>query len=235
MATRNPPWAHDELILALELYLREGQLDSNHPLVSELSTVLNALPIHTVRPDAEKFRNPNGVAMKLANYAALDPNYPGAGLGAGGRRDAEVWDRYADKPEELKRVAALIRTGATGDDHAFPASQEEDEDEVLEGRLLFRRHRVRERNATITRRKKTAVRNATGRLACEICNFDFAATYGDLGADFIECHHKTPLSHREETTTTLNDLAVVCSNCHRMLHRRQPWPSIDDLKATITR
>lgn len=186
-----------------------------------------------MRPDAEKFRNPNGVAMKLANYAALDPSYPGAGLDAGGRRDAEIWDRYANHPEELKRLAALIRAGATADDHAFPPSQEEDEDEVLEGRLLFRRHRVRERNATITRRKKAAVRNATGRLACEICDFDFAQTYGDLGDGFIECHHTTPLSQSQETKTTPNDLAVVCSNCHRMLHRRQPWPSIDQLRALI--
>ena len=77
---RNPSWARDELILALDLYLREGQLDAADPSVIELSAVLNALPIHTDRPDREKFRNPNGVAMKLANFAALDPGYPGVGL-----------------------------------------------------------------------------------------------------------------------------------------------------------
>jgi hypothetical protein len=46
----------------------------------ELSRVLNSLPIHTVRPDLERFRNPNGVALKLANFAALDPAYPGRGI-----------------------------------------------------------------------------------------------------------------------------------------------------------
>lgn len=56
---RNPSWARDELILALDLYLREGQLDAADPSVIELSAVLNALPIHTDRPDREKFRNPN--------------------------------------------------------------------------------------------------------------------------------------------------------------------------------
>ena len=87
---RNPPWAFDELVLALDLYLREGQLDDSHARVVELSQLLNHLPIHTIRPDLERFRNPNGVALKLANFAALDPNYPGVGMTRGGKRDAEV-------------------------------------------------------------------------------------------------------------------------------------------------
>ena len=60
--SRNPNWARDELILALDLYLQEGQLDVSHPKVIELSNLLNSLPIHTDRLNNEKFRNPNGVA-----------------------------------------------------------------------------------------------------------------------------------------------------------------------------
>ena len=74
---RNPPWEADELILALDLYLRHGQLDDTDSRVVEVSRVLNTLPIHSTRPDAARFRNPNGVAMKLANFAALDPAYVG--------------------------------------------------------------------------------------------------------------------------------------------------------------
>ena len=76
MPPRNPTWAYDELIVTLDLYLREGLLDDTDSRVIELSDVLNALPIHTVRPNEERFRNPNGVAMKLGNLAALDPSYP---------------------------------------------------------------------------------------------------------------------------------------------------------------
>ena len=76
---RNPPWAEDELILALDLYLRQGRLDDTHPLVIELSEALNRLPIHSHRPDHARFRNPNGVALKLANFSALDPSYPAGG------------------------------------------------------------------------------------------------------------------------------------------------------------
>lgn len=64
---QNPVWARDELLLALDLYLSQGQLDDTHALVIEVSELLNRLPIHTVRPDLERFRNANGVALRLAN------------------------------------------------------------------------------------------------------------------------------------------------------------------------
>ena len=45
-----------------------------------------------------------------------------------------------------------------------------------------------------------------------------------IGADFIEAHHLVPLSHikpGEERAYVADDFAVLCSNCHRMIHR---WP-----------
>ncbi len=60
---------------------------------------------------------------------------------------------------------------------------------------------------------------------------DFKAVYGELGNGFAECHHKNPLSLRDENKKTeLSDLAIVCSNCHRMLHRKRPWIKIETLK-----
>jgi 5-methylcytosine-specific restriction protein A len=59
---------------------------------------------------------------------------------------------------------------------------------------------------------------ATGRLECEVCGFDFFETYGERGNGFAECHHKLALSHGTRSTY-LRDLAVVCANCHRMFHR----------------
>ena len=108
---RNPPWAEEELVLALDLYLRSGQLDDAHSAVLELSRVLNDLTIQPERPDAARFRNPNGVALKLANFAAIDPNYTGRGMTRGGKRDNEVWKRYASDEDMLTEVAAAIREG----------------------------------------------------------------------------------------------------------------------------
>jgi len=59
---------------------------------------------------------------------------------------------------------------------------------------------------------------------CQACGFDFASKYGvQLGEGFIEAHHLRPLSSLEEgevaTYTVATDFAVLCSNCHRMIHR----------------
>lgn len=228
---RNPTWAIDELVLALDLYLRSGLLDDSSAEVQELSNVLNALPIHTVRPDVERFRNPNGVALKLANFAALDPGYPGVGMSRGSRGDRQVWDRYRADRDELRRVAAGLRAGASGEE-PFPVFPEEGEDEISEGRLLYRRHRTRERSRALSNRKKAEARSR-GQLACEVCGFDFQVTYGELGRDFIECHHVRPLSASGPTTTRLKDLALLCSNCHRMAHRGDPWPDVEQLRSLI--
>jgi 5-methylcytosine-specific restriction protein A len=63
-----------------------------------------------------------------------------------------------------------------------------------------------------------------GRLFCCVCKFDFAATYEAIGEGFIECHHTRPRYELvEETEMRLSEVALVCSNCHRMIHRTRPW------------
>lgn len=108
---RNPPWAEEELVLALDLYLRSGLLDDTNPAVVELSHVLNSLKIQSERPDADRFRNPNGVALKLANFAARDDNYHGRGMTRGGKREVEVWKQYASDEDVLAATALAIREG----------------------------------------------------------------------------------------------------------------------------
>ena len=112
---------------------------------------------------------------------------------------------------------------------------ESEEDEFPEGRLLARTHKLRERNPQASIQKKKNVLKKTGTLACEVCGFDFHATYGALGYGFAECHHRVPLSELAESNTTkLEDLAIVCANCHRMLHKARPWKTIEELKKILT-
>ena len=67
---------------------------------------------------------------------------------------------------------------------------------------------------------KQCVLNRFGCLACEACGFDLKQHYGSIGEGFIEAHHVVPLSQlRLQQRTRLSDIALVCSNCHRMLHR----------------
>ena len=60
-------------------------------------------------------------------------------------------------------------------------------------------------------------------LSCKVCNFNFEAVYGEQGRDFIEVHHINPLSTLEKAIeiNPKTDLVPLCSNCHRMVHRRR--------------
>jgi 5-methylcytosine-specific restriction endonuclease McrA len=100
-----------------------------------------------------------------------------------------------------------------------------------EGKRQQRTHWIRERDSKVARDAKAARREAAGELACEVCGFDFQAIYGKHGDGYIEAHHKVPLSQVDgERETQIKDLALVCANCHRMLHRGSPWPSVEALK-----
>lgn len=83
-----------------------------------------------------------------------------------------------------------------------------------------------------------AAKNKHGGV-CEVCKFDFYLVYGDLGEGFIEAHHKKPLSERpeaewsEELKSCVDDIAVLCSNCHRMIHRKKPALTVDQLREIL--
>lgn len=103
-----------------------------------------------------------------------------------------------------------------------------------EGAARLVSHLRRERNRAIVEAKKAATLNAKGRLCCEVCGFDFAATYGAHGEGFCEVHHLAPLSAASDSvTTTLDDLAILCSNCHRTIHRSDPILSVSQLSEVV--
>lgn len=71
-------------------------------------------------------------------------------------------------------------------------------------------------------------------LKCEVCGFDFEAVYGKLGAGYIEVHHTKPVCEGERITDINNDLVMLCSNCHKMIHRgKGNILSIEELKGLI--
>jgi putative restriction endonuclease len=81
---------------------------------------------------------------------------------------------------------------------------------------------------------KENFRRKHGRLFCEACDFDFSRKYGNVGDGFIEVHHITPVSELPPgAKTSVEDLVLVCSNCHRILHRRRPWLTIPGLRVLL--
>ena len=151
----------------------------------------------------------------------------------GSALEQDVWVEFADKKGDLATLAQAIRdnfsTLPPGDIEDF-----DDDMEAAEGRILARVHRRRERNRKLVTRKKKQVLQQTGKLACEVCGFDFEVPYGSRGTGFAECHHEIPLSElKPGDKTKLTDLRIVCANCHRMIHRKRPWLTVADLRSLM--
>jgi len=105
------------------------------------------------------------------------------------------------------------------------------EDEWVEDLTKYRIHRVTERNQSLSKR----VKQLQG-YACKACNFNFEARYGKIGKEFIEAHHTVPISSLNKAKIQLHpmqDFTVLCSNCHRMIHRIKPTPSLEEFKKIL--
>jgi 5-methylcytosine-specific restriction protein A len=234
---RNPNWVRDEVILAMDLYFRADrkQLPATHAEVLLLSDILNRLPVHDSASRAATFRNPNGISMILGNFLGIDPAHDTPGLSRNNRLQEKVWFDFAGDPDTLRQTAAAITRAIEDQTEATSTFLDWELDETfVEGEVLTRLHLIRERNTKAVRRKKERVLAETGRLACEACQFDFYAVYGPIGKGFAECHHTRPLAELPGSRSTrLSDLAIVCANCHRMLHRANPRITLQGLRTLI--
>lgn len=70
---------------------------------------------------------------------------------------------------------------------------------------------------------------------CHVCGFDFESMYGERGVGFIEVHHLKPVSEVGEQyeVDPVRDLRPVCSNCHSMIHRREPMMTLEELQRQL--
>jgi len=130
----------------------------------------------------------------------------------------DVWDKSKNPPRKVGLFAE-----AEDDESAFP-----------EGRRLYRFHRQLERDSKIAKLAKDARLAQVGEMLCDVCGFSFARKYGPVGVGFIEAHHTIPVSElRGRRKTKIEEIALVCSNCHRILHRRRPWLSVTELREML--
>jgi putative restriction endonuclease len=95
-------WSRDELVLALNLYLKLpfGKLHSNTPEIVHLAGLIG--------------RTPSSVAMRLNNFAAVDPFHQQRGIVGlpGGKKQVEpVWDEFIHNKEELLFESEQILAG----------------------------------------------------------------------------------------------------------------------------
>ena len=232
---RNPTWSRDELIITLDFYLkhRDQIPGKSSDEIARLSGLLNRLgsQIHEVLSD--DFRNPNGVYMKLMNFRGLDPSNSTQGLEHVGNADREIWSELGSAPEKCEQLSQAIINAV--DELEIQAESEPELDdadfEAEEGRVVARVHFRRERKPKIVEKKKKSVMRQQGFLRCEACGFRFDVTYGDRGSTFIECHHTKPVHEMKPgEKTKLSDLVLLCSNCHRMVHTKRPWLTLNEVR-----
>jgi 5-methylcytosine-specific restriction protein A len=232
----NPDWTRDETILALDLYFNcNGTMPTNaDQRVHELSSLLRSLPYHSEASRKETFRNVAGVVFKLKN---LHKVATGEGFAANvSKTDRIVWAELGRQRHEVAQIAQLIRRSLTVSELRNDASDYDEEEEFFEGRLLTAFHKKKERHRNI-RSKLIASRRKRGALACDMCwrkaNSN-DATFEDAA---FEAHHLLPMSMAMERKTKLKDMALLCANCHRLLHRaialKRRWLTIDEARKLV--
>lgn len=102
---------------------------------------------------------------------------------------------------------------------------------AIEGdpRMYF--HLRRERDPAISEAKRQAIKAMHGKLSCESCAFTTPAAFPGFEGELCEIHHRLPLAFASEPVkTSLNDLAVLCPNCHRAIHRITPLMSVEEFR-----
>jgi putative restriction endonuclease len=92
-------WSRDELIVAFNIYCKIpfAKINSNNNAVKELAILVN--------------RSPSAVALKLANFARLDPSLQKrhiSGMSHGSKAEIEIWKEFNDNWEELAYQSELI-------------------------------------------------------------------------------------------------------------------------------
>jgi 5-methylcytosine-specific restriction protein A len=230
-------WEWEEIVLACDLVMqnRGRSLDHEDARVVELSDLLQQMTVHPLEKRLPEFRNPNGVAQKTRNIAQHHPAYTGSPSN-GNVLDGKVMEQFLMEPDVMHAMAEYVRaSAANGEPPDFPREVGYENESELEGRYLLRWHAYRERNRSLRAKKINSVLIAGGSLTCEVCEFDFAEKYGQRGQGYIECHHVEPLHVGGEKVRSVKDLALLCSNCHRMIHTKPPWPTPAELRELVRR
>ena len=172
-------------------------------------------------------------AIDLASDAYLPRGYE-AGHALGQAYDTGSLpsdDELAADLAAIMSLYLLLRTRGG----VLPLEDVEDEaagehaETVIE-RRRYRLHRSVERDSSAGRKAK----KVHGYI-CQGCGFDFEMVYGSTGRGYIEAHHLTPLAELpEDTPVALNpreDFAVLCANCHRMMHRKNGPKTLAEIRA----
>ncbi|MBA7513012.1 hypothetical protein ES705_05021 [subsurface metagenome] len=197
--------------------------NSRHPHIRRVCIVAKADPIDSTPKLPElDFKRPNrGATCRIQTIISMDTKK----VFKLSKIQNIIFGQFENIDVEMDRMI----------DHVLQEGFDDEEYEEGEQKEVMRKHKYYERSGTVISEAK---RNAKtkGRFFCEVCKFNFETNYDPIGQRFIECHHKTPIATGGKRKTSVKNLAIVCSNCHRMLHRKESngaYPTINRLKQIV--
>lgn len=118
----------------------------------------------------------------------------------------------------IAEAKLVVKSQFLGDDYTDEISQ--GSAEFSEGAPYYVKHLCRERSPKLVKLVKDHARK-TNTYFCCICKADFQKIYG---VDYIECHHTIPVSTLGfSDKTKIEDVVLLCANCHRAVHKLKPW------------
>lgn len=237
-------WKLEEQILACDLLVRNNwqTIPENDPRTVGLSELLRSQWVYA--PSIPEYRSCHSVHLKFENLRTARPGYSGVPT-RGGKLSAQVAAAFVNDPDKMRALAASIRLNGELDlvlDHDDERADEAEIDIVtaddfvtaVEGKAKQRMTQVYERDPQLRKEKIKQSRKLRHSIACEVCGFDFEAAYPELGEGYVEVHHVVPLHTTGPVRNTLDDLVLLCANCHKMIHRRQSqWLTPDQLREIV--
>ena len=236
----NPNWTREETILALDLIVKSGMKapSKTSSQVKELSAFLQASAVHPLGARDQKFRNPDGVYMKMQNLLSCDLPAGKKGL-ITTKMDRAVWEEFIGGGKSTDAAAKLIRVSDTALKSLESLEEADDDEEVTEGSMGTKLHRRRDRARGLRPKVLGRHRKANGgKLHCDCCSAKERWRLGAVAEAEFEAHHKVPLASDDgKTKTKVSDLVVLCANCHRLIHalmrHRKAHVTIVELRAAL--
>lgn len=112
-----------------------------------------------------------------------------------------------------------------------PETEPEAEISGIEGKILTRIHVYKERDRDFALMAKKYYKDKNGgKLDCQACGLDPTKLYGPDGERCIEAHHTIPIEELQpDSVTRVEEMAMVCASCHRIIHKQRPCLLINDV------
>lgn len=227
MSNSRIKWVRDEVLLALDLLLNsEDQIfGPNDKRISELSRLLQSLPIVSPEDRNPYFRNFAGVRRQILTFAwSLKKDEKASHVGMEFYR---VFQEFENDKYYLNQIATAIKKCLPVAKKIYFADKSECEG-FQEGSLLGHLHRYFEKDCG-----SEFIRDFYF-SSCSICGIRADHIYSQKNMGFIDLHLLIPpVEYEEKMRFKKTDFVEVCPNCHRMLHLIRPWTTKPELKSIL--